>query len=62
MPPSPNLADHATACRHLFRVKGVLVSAGAAAQGRVPTEYWWGEDLQHLPPRGPPNYNDGLGA
>lgn len=48
-------------CRHLFRVKGVLLSSAAAVAGRVPEELYWGEDLQHLPPPPPANFNDGKG-
>ena len=47
--------------RHLFRVKGVLVSSAAAVAGRVPEELHWGEDLQHMPPPPPSNFNDGQG-
>lgn len=48
-------------CRHLFRIKGVLVSSAAAVAGRVPEELYWGEDLQRMPPQPPINFNDGKG-
>ncbi|KAI7846427.1 hypothetical protein COHA_000040 [Chlorella ohadii] len=46
---------------HLFRIKGVLISSAAAVAGRVPEELYWGEDLQHMPPQPPINFNDGKG-
>lgn len=41
--------------RHMFRVRGVVVSSAAAVH--VPEEFLWGENLQHRPPQPPPQYH-----